>query len=73
MMLKIEREWLEKALQIKGEMPREVFIYSCIGKALNAPQYEANAEFPWPDAQDLWERTRIIPVSEEKDGYIELA
>ena len=71
--LRIEREWLEKALQIAGKLPREMFIYTCIGKALQASQYEAVEGFPWPDVQALWERTKIIPVSRGNDGYIEFA
>ena len=69
--LRIERGWLEKALEISGETTREMFIYTCIGKALSAPQYEAVEGFPWPEAQALWERTVIIPISQDNDGYIE--
>lgn len=69
--LRIEREWLEKAIQIAGGQPREMFIYTCIGKALRAPQYEGVDGFPWPDVQALWEKTKITPIAKGKDGYIE--
>lgn len=72
--LRIEREWLEKALQIAEELPREMFIYACIGKALQAPQWaevEAESFAHWPDVQALWQKTKIIPVAKGKDGYIE--
>ena len=69
--LRIEREWLEKALEISEELPREMFIYTCIGKALSAPQYEAVDGFPWPEVQALWEMTKLQPLSQENDGYIE--
>lgn len=72
--LRIEREWLEKALQIAEELPREMFVYACIGKALQAPQWaevEAESFAHWPDVQALWQKTKIVPVSKGKDGYIE--
>lgn len=72
--LRIEREWLETALQIAEELPREMFVYACIGKALQAPQWaevEAESFAHWPDVQALWQKTKIIPVSKGMDGYIE--
>ena len=72
--LKIEREWLEKALQIAEELPRGMFIYACIGKALQAPQWaevEAESFSSWPEVQALWEKTKITPITKDKDGKIE--
>lgn len=72
--LRIERGWLEKSLQIAEELPREMFIYACIGKALQAPQYaevEAESFAHWPYVQALWEKTKITPITKGKDGYIE--
>ena len=74
--LRIEREWLEKALQIAEKLPREMFIYACIGKALQAPQWaevEAESFAHWPEVQALWEKTKITPIAKGKDGYIEFA
>jgi len=69
--LKIEMGWLEKALQIEDEERRELFLFTCIGKAMRLPQYEGIAGFVWPEVQDLWMRTKIVPLSEGKDAYIE--
>jgi hypothetical protein len=53
-----------------------MFIYTCIGKALQAPQYaevEAESFAHWPEVQALWEKTKITPIAKGKDGYIEVA
>lgn len=68
--LRIEREWLDKALQIPEKLPRQLFMYACLGKAFQSPQYEGAEGFKWPEVQILWERTKITPLANGEDGYI---
>ena len=70
--LKVQLEWLLLAKQIKDREQRELFLYTCFGKALSFPIYKDVQGFVWPEVQKLWERTIIVPVTDTKNGFIEL-
>lgn len=70
----IQREWLEKALKIRNQERRTLFILSCVGIALNGPQWpkiENNGGFSDPLLQSLWVCTEIRQISDEKPGLIQ--
>lgn len=63
------------ATRIADEEAKQTFLVSCIGIALNGPQWpELNSigGFSDPRLQRLWERTEIRQISDEKPGVIQL-
>ena len=68
--IKFDRDWLKEAFKIEDNERRGLLLFTCLGKALSSPQYKDVNGFVWPEVQDLWERTLIIPSTQGKDGLI---
>lgn len=74
-LVKIQKKWLELVTRIADKEAKQLFLVSCIGIALNGPQWpELNniGGFSDPRLQRLWERTEIRQISEDKPGLIQL-
>ena len=68
--VKFDRDWLKEALKIEDKERRSLLLFTCLGKVLASPQYEAVKGFAWPEVQELFDRTLIIPITPGKDGLI---
>lgn len=65
--VRIEREWLEMTLSIKGEERRELFVYACIGNALGLNSCNG---FSDTELNALWRKTYIREITMDNPGQI---